>query len=110
MEHMHRGVTRTPQTSKVESFARIVNAFWSLTIVAKLSILDVYSSPRYASDTSIFPKIKSKRRRHYWNNIYYNQNGLIVIESCFSCWFENLFKAEVYVEPSRTSTMEKAPS
>ena len=33
----------------MESFATIVNGFQPLTIVAKLSILDVYGGPGYAS-------------------------------------------------------------
>ena len=35
------GVASTPQKSQMESFAIIVNDYKSLTIIAKLSILDV---------------------------------------------------------------------
>ena len=37
------------QTSKMESFATTVNYFQPLTIVTKLSILDVQEVPSYAS-------------------------------------------------------------
>ena len=37
-----------PQTSKMESFATIVNGFLSTTVI-KLSILDVYGVPEYVS-------------------------------------------------------------
>ena len=40
-------------TSKMESFATIVNGYKPLTIVAKLSILNVFGSPGYASDISL---------------------------------------------------------
>ena len=37
------------QTSKIESFAKIVNGFMPLTIFAKRSILDVWQGSEYAS-------------------------------------------------------------
>ena len=41
----------SPQSSKMESFARIVNDFQSLTVAAKLSTLNVCGSLDYASET-----------------------------------------------------------
>ena len=38
-----------PQISKIQRFATVVNGFQSLTIVAKLSILDVSGDPGYGS-------------------------------------------------------------
>ena len=47
----HRGVSRTSETSKMESLIKIVNIFYPLTIVAELSILDVFGGPGYGSES-----------------------------------------------------------
>ena len=57
-----------PQTSRMESFAKILSGLKPLTIVAKLSILDVYGNLIPDTSLQLIP--------------------------------------EVYLEPSRTSTME----
>ena len=49
-----RGVVRTPlQTYKMESLATIVSGLMLLTIVAKLSTLDVCGGPGYASEKTL---------------------------------------------------------
>ena len=45
-----RGVARTPQTSKMESFTVTVKGFYSVTVAPKLSFLDVSgATPRVIS-------------------------------------------------------------
>ena len=51
-----------PQTFKMKSFRAIVNAWKSLTIVAKLSIINVCRGPGYASKTGSI--LEEKRRIH----------------------------------------------
>ena len=55
--YVHRGVARTRQKSKMESFLAIVNNFESLTIITKLPILDVCRGRGYSSGARfhIFP-------------------------------------------------------
>ena len=47
-----RSAARTLQLSKMESFAAIVTAIKTLTIVARFSILEVCGGPSYASENS----------------------------------------------------------
>ena len=44
-----KGVAMTPETSEMKSFTTIVNDHKPLTIVAKLSTLDVWMGPGYVS-------------------------------------------------------------
>lgn len=46
-----KGVPRSPQISRVENFATIVNHFQLLTIAIKLSILDVCRGRGFVSDS-----------------------------------------------------------
>ena len=41
----NRGVVKTPKTSEMEGFAKIINGFQPLIIVSKFSILDVCGNP-----------------------------------------------------------------
>ena len=45
--------SRPPQTFKVETFATAINVYKQLTIVTKLSILGVCSSPSYPSGVTV---------------------------------------------------------
>ena len=51
-----RGVTIRLKISKMESVATIVNSFQPITIVGKLSILDVCGGPGYASERSVIQR------------------------------------------------------
>ena len=50
--NVRRGGSRATATSKMERFVIIVYGFQPLTIITKLSILDVAAASRSASDTS----------------------------------------------------------
>ena len=48
---------KTLQTFKMESLARIVNGFKPLTILAKLSIFDIWQGSKLASVSVVYFKI-----------------------------------------------------
>ena len=58
-----RGVAKTPERSKKDSFGAIGYSLYSLTIVAKLSILDVYGDFRCASGSLRYYKLYIKGSR-----------------------------------------------
>ena len=45
----HRGLPGILQTTKMESFATIINCYKSLNIMRMFSVLDIYRSPGYVS-------------------------------------------------------------
>ena len=53
-------LSRHPQISSMESFARIFNWFYLLTFVEKLSIFDVCGVPGYSSEYLRYCKWKKK--------------------------------------------------
>ena len=76
-----RGVAGLPQTSKMESFATVVNGWTPLTIVAKLSILDVCGGPDYASGLEgyrIFRQTMEVLGRHVQSNIHWSSRKAIL--------------------------------
>ena len=55
----------SPQTSKMKSFTAVVNGFQLLTIIARISILDVYGGPTYAFASSVFSPHRLDKKLSY---------------------------------------------
>lgn len=53
------------KTSKVERFTTIVHTFLVFTILAKLSILEIWGSPGYATNEVTKPTSLGSFHRHY---------------------------------------------
>ena len=47
----------TPQTSKMESFTKIVNGFWSLTVFVRLSVKDIHLCVSGGKKCQFFEKL-----------------------------------------------------
>ena len=81
----YRGVAKTTQTTKSESFVTKVNGFQTLIAAVKLFILDIYGSPSFASG---FTNHKITENPSIFHRFF-----LYKLQSCFF--------TSVYVKPSR---------
>ena len=112
VEPMAEANSETCQTSKMERFAKIVNDFQLLTILAKCSLIDVWQGSEYASKQPALQKtqVKSfylvKGSPHLLRKVGLNTKLFLSRFFCIRNEYK-VFPAEAqYLEPCQTNQME----